>query len=90
MPSPMRRLEKALRIALGRAHGGDAAYAVQVIETLETDAEAPDYAPRPYQGWRDARRLINEIEALERSEGVEHVRIKRRVPSAYRTGEFYV
>lgn len=84
------RLEKALRIALHRAHGGNEQYARFLIDNLEDDAEAPEYAPRPYQGWQDARRLINEIEALEAAEGLEHVRIKRRVPSAYRTGEFYV
>lgn len=71
------RLEKALKIALFRAHGGNEEYAAQIIETLETDADAPDYAPHPYQAWQDAKRLINEIEALERSDGIEHVRVKQ-------------
>lgn len=84
------RLEKALRIALLRAHGGNEKYALFLCNNLEDDAGAPEYAPRPYQGWRDAKRLVNQLEALEAAEGLEHVRIKRRVPSAYRTGEFYV
>jgi len=83
------RLEKALRIALRRAHGGDEQYARFLIETLETDQEAPEYAPRPYQGWQNAKRIINEIEALEAAHGVQHVRIKYRLRDAYRTGEFY-
>lgn len=82
------RLEKALRIALLRAHGGDEKYARFLIDNLEADAEALEYAPRPYRGWEDAKRLISEIEALEAAHGVQHVRVQ--VPSAYRTGEFYV
>lgn len=84
------RLEKALKIALRRAHGGNEEYARFLIETLETDQEAPEYIPSLYQAWRDAKRIINQLEALEASEGIQHVRVKRRVPSAYRTGEFYV
>ncbi|PZA08623.1 MULTISPECIES: SAM-dependent methyltransferase [unclassified Meiothermus] len=83
------RLEKALRIALHRAHGGNEQYALFLVNNLEDDAEAPEYAARPYQGWQDAKRLINEIEALERSDGIEHVRVKRPLREAYRTGEFY-
>jgi len=75
------RLEEALRIALKRAHGDNAAYAAQLIETLETDADVPNYAPRPYQGWQDAKRLVNQIEALEASEGIQHVRVKQ--PGSY-------
>lgn len=59
------RLEKALRIALNRAHGGDEQYALFLVNNLEADAEAPEYAPRPYQGWQDAKRIINQLEALE-------------------------
>jgi hypothetical protein len=78
MPSSqIQRLEKALSIALNRAHGGDEQYARFLIENLETYQEAPEYAPRPYQGWQDAKRLINEIEALEAAEGIQHVELKR-------------
>lgn len=83
------RLEKALRIALNRAHGGDEQYALFLVNNLEADAEAPEYAPRPYQGWQDAKRIINQLEALEAAHGVRHVRIKYRLRDAYRTGEFY-
>jgi hypothetical protein len=83
------RLEKALRIALLRAHGGDEKYALFLCNNLEDDAEAPEYAPRPYQGWQDAKRLVNQLEALEAAHGVRHVRIKYRLRDAYRTGEFY-
>ncbi|GEM83925.1 hypothetical protein [Meiothermus hypogaeus] len=69
------RLEKALQIALCRVHGGDVEYVAQLISYLEDDAEASDYAPCPYQGWQDARRLINEIEALEVAQGIEHVKV---------------
>lgn len=90
-PIQIQRLEKALSIALFRAHGQTDDYKTArfLIDSLEADAEALEYAPRPYRGWEDAKRLINEIEALEAAHGVRHVRIKYRLRDAYRTGEFY-
>lgn len=70
------RLEKALRIALLRAHGGNEKYARFLVDNLA------------YREWQDIGRLISQLEALEAASGVQHVRVK--VPSAYRTGEFYV
>ncbi|AWR86803.1 MULTISPECIES: hypothetical protein [Meiothermus] len=70
------RLEKGLSIALKRSHGGDLRYAAFLIENLETDQEAPEYAPGPYQAWQDVKRLINQIETLEQAAGIQHVKVK--------------
>lgn len=85
MPSPMQRLEKALQISLFRAHGGDPYRASQLDNALHM-AYQGEYV---YRAWQDARRLINQLEALEAAHGVRHVRIKYRLRDAYRTGEFY-
>lgn len=69
------RLEKGLLIALKRAHGGDLRYAAFLIDNLETDQEAPEYAPGPYQAWQDVKRLVGELELLEQAAGIQHVKV---------------
>lgn len=86
MPSSqIQRLEKALRIALLRAHGetdpANAGHAQVKIDALE-DSEVREGVPLRYQAWQDARRLINQLEAIERSKGIEHVRL-RLWPDSY-------
>lgn len=89
LPSRIQRLERALQISLRRVHGGNADCAIFLWELHETDYYAPQYAPRPHRAWQDAKRIINVLEALEAAEGIQHVRVKRPLKNAYRTGEFY-
>lgn len=72
-----RQLEKALQIALQRAHGGDASRAAMLGDWRYWSI-IPSTCNR---AWQDALRLTNQLEAVEAAEGVEHVRVKPSSPS---------